>query len=70
VSARLGGHVRRDDGRHRVCIDVRLRTERYHPLFARQQQRLELLLPGTGYRRPLFMAAIFPEVTALALGDR
>jgi hypothetical protein len=34
-------------------------------MWNRWERRLELLMP-TGYRRSLFMAAIFPEVAALA----
>jgi hypothetical protein len=37
----------------------------HHPLRTRWQQRLDLLVP-TGYRRSLFIAAIFPEICALA----
>ena len=45
-------------------IELRIRTV-HQPLWARWERRLELLMPGT-YRRSLFMAAIFPEVAALA----
>jgi hypothetical protein len=37
----------------------------YQPVWARWNQRLDLLMPG-GYQRSLFMAAIFPETAALA----
>ncbi|MFY1673950.1 TniQ family protein [Plantactinospora sp. WMMB334] len=48
----------------RICLDLRFSAP-HHPLWRRWEQRLHLLMPG-GYRRSLFMAAIFPEVTALA----
>jgi len=47
-----------------ICIDLRFAAEA-HPLWNRWERRLELLMP-TGYRRSLFMAAIFPEVATLA----
>ena len=48
----------------RVCIELRIRVV-HQPLWTRWERRLNLLMPGA-YRRPLFMAAIFPEVAALA----
>ncbi len=47
-----------------ICIELRIRTV-HQPLWAQWERRLELLMPGA-YRRSLFMAAIFPEVAALA----
>jgi hypothetical protein len=47
-----------------ICIHLRFSAQR-HPLWTRWERRLELLMP-TGYTRSLFMAAIYPEVTALA----
>lgn len=47
-----------------ICIELRIRTV-HQPLWARWERRLDLLMPG-GYRRSLFMAAIFPEIAALA----
>lgn len=47
----------------RICIDLRFSAEA-HPLWNRWERRLDLLTPA-GYRRSLFMAAIFPEVAAL-----
>jgi hypothetical protein len=37
----------------------------HQPLWTRWEQRLDLIMPGD-WRRSLFMAAIFPEVAALA----
>jgi hypothetical protein len=37
----------------------------HQPLWTWWEQRLGLIMPGA-YRRALFMAAIFPEVAALA----
>ncbi len=48
----------------RICLDLRF-SAGGHPLWTRWEQRLDLLMPA-GYRRSLFMAAIFPEVVALA----
>jgi hypothetical protein len=47
-----------------ICIDLRF-SATHHPLWTRWQQRLDLLMP-TGYQRSVFMAAIYPEVAALA----
>jgi TniQ len=47
-----------------ICIDLRFGAEA-HPLWNRWERRLQLLMP-TGYQRSLFIAAIFPEVAALA----
>ncbi len=47
-----------------ICVNLRFSAE-HHPLWTRWQQRLDLLMP-VGYRRSLFMAAIYPEVAALA----
>lgn len=47
-----------------ICIELRIRTV-HQPLYTRWERRLEVLMPGP-YRRALFMAAIFPEVAALA----
>jgi hypothetical protein len=47
-----------------ICIELRIRTV-HQPLWTRRERRLDLLMPGV-YRRSLFMAAIFPEVAALA----
>ncbi len=47
----------------RICLDLRTRLV-HQPLWTRWQEALDLLMPGD-YRRSLFMAAIFPEVTAL-----
>jgi hypothetical protein len=47
-----------------ICIELRIRTV-HQPLWARWERRLELLMPGV-YQRSLFMAAMFPEVAALA----
>ena len=47
-----------------ICIDLRF-TAAHHPLWMRWEQRLDLLLPA-GYKRSVFMAAIFPEVATLA----
>jgi hypothetical protein len=47
-----------------ICIDLRIRTV-HQPLWTRWERRLDLLMPGD-WRRSLFMAAIFPEVAALA----
>jgi len=46
-----------------ICINLRFSAEA-HPLWNRWERRLDLLMP-TGYRRSLFMAAVFPEVAAL-----
>ncbi|MEV0806343.1 hypothetical protein [Micromonospora sp. NPDC050200] len=48
----------------RICLDLRFSAP-HHPPWLRWEQRLDLLMPA-GYRRSLFMAAIFPEVTAIA----
>jgi hypothetical protein len=48
----------------RICLDLRF-SAREHPLWTRWEQRLNLLMPAH-YRRSMFMAAIFPEVAALA----
>jgi hypothetical protein len=48
----------------KICIDLRFGAEA-HPLWNRWERRLDLLMP-TGYHRSLFIAAIFPEVAALA----
>ncbi|MGH3277428.1 MAG: TniQ family protein [Streptosporangiaceae bacterium] len=47
-----------------ICIDLRITTV-HQPLWTRWERRLGLVMPGP-YRRSLFMAAIFPEVAALA----
>ena len=47
-----------------ICIELRIRTV-HQPLWTRWERRLDLLMPGD-WRRSLFMAAIFPEVAALA----
>lgn len=47
-----------------ICVNLRFSAE-HHPLWARWQRRLDLLMP-TGYRRSLFIAAIYPEVCAFA----
>ena len=47
-----------------ICLDLRARVI-HQPLWTRWERRLDLLMPGA-YRRSLFMAAIFPEVAALA----
>jgi len=47
-----------------ICIELRIRTV-HQPLWAQWERRLDLLMPGD-WRRSLFMAAIFPEVAALA----
>ncbi len=47
-----------------ICVNLRFSAE-HHPLWARWQRRLDLLMPA-GYRRSLFIAAIYPEVCALA----
>lgn len=47
-----------------ICIELRIRTV-HQPLWTRWERRLDLLVPGD-WRRSLFMAAIFPEVAALA----
>jgi hypothetical protein len=47
-----------------ICIDLRFSAQA-HPLWNRWERRLDLLMP-TGYRRSLFIAAVFPEVAALA----
>ncbi len=47
-----------------ICTELRCRTM-HQSLWARWERRVELLIPGA-YRRSLFMAAIFPEVAALA----
>ena len=47
-----------------ICVNLRFNAE-HHPLWTRWQRRLDLLMP-TGYRRSLFIAAIYPEVCALA----
>jgi hypothetical protein len=47
-----------------ICLDLRARAV-HQPLWTRWERRLDLIMPGT-YRRSLFMAAIFPEVAALA----
>jgi TniQ len=47
-----------------ICLDLRIRTV-HQPLWTRWERRLDLLMPGD-WRRSLFMAAIFPEVAALA----
>jgi hypothetical protein len=53
-----------------VCIELRFGASPRHPLWMRWERRLDLLLPPSSgrrvYRRSLFMAAIFPEVAALA----
>lgn len=46
-----------------ICIELRS-TAVHQPVWARWEQRLDLLMPGC-YQRSLFMAAIFPEVAAL-----
>jgi len=51
-------------GATRICLDLRF-SAHSRPLWTRWEQRLDLLMPA-GYRRSLFMAAIFPEVAALA----
>lgn len=48
----------------KIYVDRRFSAEA-HPLWMRWERRLELLMP-TGYRRSVFIAAIFPEVAALA----
>jgi len=47
-----------------ICVNLRFSAE-HHPLWTLWQRRLDLLMP-TGYRRSLFIAAIYPEVCALA----
>lgn len=47
-----------------ICVNLRFSAQ-HHPLWTRWERRLDLLMP-TGYRRSLFIAAIYPEVTALA----
>jgi hypothetical protein len=47
-----------------ICVNLRFSAE-HHPLWTRWQRRLDLLMPA-GYRRSLFIAAIYPEVCALA----
>jgi hypothetical protein len=47
-----------------ICVNLRFSAE-HHPLWTRWQRRLDLLMPN-GYRRSLFIAAIYPEVCALA----
>jgi hypothetical protein len=47
-----------------ICVNLRFSAE-HHPLWTRWQRRLDLLMP-TGYRRSLFIAAIYPEVCTLA----
>ncbi len=47
-----------------ICIHLRFSAQD-HPLWTRWERRLDLLMP-TRYTRSLFMAAIYPEVTALA----
>lgn len=47
-----------------ICIELRFSAEA-HPLWNRWERRLDLLMP-TGYQRSLFIAAVFPEVAALA----
>lgn len=47
-----------------ICVNLRFSAE-YRPLWTRWQRRLDLLMPA-GYRRSLFIAAIYPEVCALA----
>jgi hypothetical protein len=51
-------------GATRICLDLRF-SAHSRPLWTRWEQRLDLLMPA-GYRRSLFMAAIFPEVATLA----
>ncbi len=46
-----------------ICVDIRFSSE-HRPLWTRWQRRLDLLMP-TGYRRSLFIAAIYPEVCTL-----
>jgi len=52
-----------------ICIELRFWAVP-HPLWRRWEQRLDRLMPshgrGTAWRRSMFMAVIFPEVTALA----
>lgn len=48
----------------KICLNLRFGAEA-HPVWNRWQRRLDLLLP-TGYRRSLFIAAVFPEIAALA----
>jgi TniQ len=47
-----------------ICVNLRFSAE-HHPLWTRWQRRLDLLMPAS-YRRSLFIAAIYPEVCALA----
>lgn len=47
-----------------ICVNLRFSAE-HHPLWTRWQRRLDLIMP-TDYRRSLFIAAIYPEVCALA----
>jgi len=51
-------------GATHICLDLRF-SAHSRPLWTRWEQRLDLLMPA-GYRRSLFMAAIFPEVATLA----
>ena len=48
----------------KICVDLRFSAEA-HPLWMRWERRLDLLMPAS-YRRSMFIAAIFPEVAALA----
>lgn len=50
-----------------VCTELRV-SAAYTPLWYRWEQRLELVMTS-GYGRSLFIAAIFPEVAALAVLD-
>jgi len=47
-----------------ICVNLRFSAE-HHPLWMRWQRRLDLLMPA-GYRRSLFIAALYPEVAAFA----
>ena len=47
-----------------ICLELRARVV-HQPLWTQWERRLNLIMPGD-YRRSLFLAAIFPEVTALA----
>ncbi len=47
-----------------ICIHLRF-SARHHPLWTRWEQRIDMVMPAA-YRRSLFVAAIYPEASALA----